>query len=595
MSTPGSVLRAIGSLWFAAVLLVVWLVAMACATVYESANGAERALAEFYHAWWFEVILALLAVNLTAAVLARLPLTRKQIGFVLTHAGIVVTLAGAWVTQELGVNGQLPLVEKETAERFRIPRTNALTLVNRENKKERHLVLDKDTFSGDEVVDSRDDPPSATLGSLRVSVLRYVPNGRFVKQILDDNPRPQTAVEVTLQAGDAASKPSWLLPGESAQIGMLRTTLRPVSTPAELDSLLNPPPDEATEAQGAVVVTHQGQEYHVPFSVQPSAPPIPLGETGYTARVLRYLPHATVGADNKVTSLSDRPENPAVEVEITGPAGSEKRLAFAKFPDFQTMHGKSGAEGLKVTFTAPQDTAARTPIELLASPDGKLYARFNRRGQELVTAELVPGTPVDTPWPGRQLVVTRRFNNARVNWVIEAVDPTAQTRRPAVLLEMASLGESKDVSQMWVQKHSARPVKVDNTQFQIRYEEESVPLGFAVTLNRFHIGEYPGTSRPRSFESSVTIVNPVTGTAENRVISMNNPLKQAGYSLFQSSYDLRGGQRLSVLSVARDPGLPVVFAGYILTTVGMVVVLITRAVERRRIAAAARSVADRVG
>lgn len=67
----GKTLRAIGSLWFAVVLLVLLLVAMACATVFESTRGTEQALAAFYDSWWFELLLALLAVNVLSAVLVR--------------------------------------------------------------------------------------------------------------------------------------------------------------------------------------------------------------------------------------------------------------------------------------------------------------------------------------------------------------------------------------------------------------------------------------------------------------------------------------------------------------------------------------------
>lgn len=92
--------RTVDSLWFAAILLLLTLVAMAYATVYESMHSTERALAEFYGIWWFHGLLALLGVNVLAAMLARYPFHRRQIGFVLTHTAILVVLVGAWVTRE---------------------------------------------------------------------------------------------------------------------------------------------------------------------------------------------------------------------------------------------------------------------------------------------------------------------------------------------------------------------------------------------------------------------------------------------------------------------------------------------------------------
>ena len=39
---------------------------------------------------------------------------------------------------------------------------------------------------------------------------------------------------------------------------------------------------------------------------------VPLGDTGYTVRVLRYLPHARV-EDKTLVNASDRPVNPTIE------------------------------------------------------------------------------------------------------------------------------------------------------------------------------------------------------------------------------------------------------------------------------------------
>ena len=73
ISGPWVFLRVVGSLWFAALLLVLLSVAMACATVFESTHGTERALHIFYRSAWFEGLLALVGLNVLAAVVVRLP------------------------------------------------------------------------------------------------------------------------------------------------------------------------------------------------------------------------------------------------------------------------------------------------------------------------------------------------------------------------------------------------------------------------------------------------------------------------------------------------------------------------------------------
>ncbi|MBU0616981.1 MAG: cytochrome c biogenesis protein ResB, partial [Planctomycetes bacterium] len=104
------------------------------------------------------------------------------------------------------------------------------------------------------------------------------------------------------------------------------------------------------------------------------------------------------------------------------------------------------------------------------------------------------------------------------------------------------------------------------------------------------VGHYPGTQRPRSFESHVSFFDPATGREQSCVISMNQPAKHGSYTLYQSSYRQSArGPAISYLSVSRDPGKPVVFAGYIAMMIGMLLVLWTRIMERRAKAAVAGS------
>ncbi|MHC4611427.1 MAG: cytochrome c biogenesis protein ResB, partial [Planctomycetota bacterium] len=374
--------------------------------------------------------------------------------------------------------------------------------------------------------------------------------------------------------------PVWVVAGQPSALGAMgaKSAFRVVNDPDELDRLLNPPPPEEKPPENVVRVEYQGTAFEYALE-ECTNRAVALGETGYTLRVLRYLPHAIVGPDNKLISASDRPENPAVEVEIVGPDTTEQRLAFAKFPDFQSMHGKQQIEGLQLTFIAGQEAAPDTPVEVLAGPDGKLYGRFSRRGRPAVVRELSVGTPAETPWPGQKLTVLRRFERARVGWLIEPPEEDRRERTPALRLNLAA---AEDSSTMWVQKFRPRPVTVGHTPYEITYADKAVPLGFSLKLNRFRIGQYPGTTRPRSFESHVTIIDSTTGRELDKFISMNNPTKYAGYSLFQSSYNTSGGQRISFLSVARDPGLPIVFAGYIMMMGGMAVVLVTRIFDRKR-------------
>ena len=82
-----------------------------------------------------------------------------------------------------------------------------------------------------------------------------------------------------------------------------------------------------------------------------------------------------MGADNQLTNASDRPANPAIRAEIIGPSGRQTKIAFAKFPDFSSMHGAQGADEVKMTFVATGAIAESSPpVEIFATLDGKLLA-----------------------------------------------------------------------------------------------------------------------------------------------------------------------------------------------------------------------------
>ncbi len=105
------------SLQLAVVLIAVDAGVVAWATFIERSCGAAAAHFAVYDSTWFTTINALLAVNVLCAVVARFPWNRRQTGFVVTHAGILVLLAGCLASQRCGVEAQLPIFEGHAAHR----------------------------------------------------------------------------------------------------------------------------------------------------------------------------------------------------------------------------------------------------------------------------------------------------------------------------------------------------------------------------------------------------------------------------------------------------------------------------------------------
>ena len=113
-----------------------------------------------------------------------------------------------------------------------------------------------------------------------------------------------------------------------------------------------------------------------------------------------------------------------------------------------------------------------------------------------------------------------------------------------------------------------------NSHFFIQEKGEITKeaLPFSLTLDRFEIETYDGSSKPKDYVSYLRLND--GETQRDEVISMNHILRHKHYRFYQSDYDEQGN---SVLDVARDPwGIGVTYAGYALLFVALTAMLIER-------------------
>lgn len=129
-------------------------------------------------------------------------------------------------------------------------------------------------------------------------------------------------------------------------------------------------------------------------------------------------------------------------------------------------------------------------------------------------------------------------------------------------------------NERWLEMGAAAQVLWDQFLFYVQYTKKQVPLGFPITLKRFDISFYEGSTRPKSYESRVT----VDRKSEQILIKMNEPLHHKGFTFYQSSYstDQEGRPVISVLSVNRDPGRWTKYLGCIMLCLGIVLMFYFR-------------------
>ncbi len=104
------------SLKLAVFTLSAMILLFATGTFYESAQGREVAKELIYDSVYMNVLLSLLALNITAVMLDRFPWRKKHIPFLLAHFGILFVIAGAFITRFYGVDGHIRLSPGETGQ-----------------------------------------------------------------------------------------------------------------------------------------------------------------------------------------------------------------------------------------------------------------------------------------------------------------------------------------------------------------------------------------------------------------------------------------------------------------------------------------------
>lgn len=111
--------------------------------------------------------------------------------------------------------------------------------------------------------------------------------------------------------------------------------------------------------------------------------------------------------------------------------------------------------------------------------------------------------------------------------------------------------------------------------YELAYGSRLIELPFYLYLNDFELKRYPGTDKPSSFSSYVTLVDPGQNLEEEHHIYMNNVLDHGGYRFFQSSYD--PDEKGTVLSVNHDAaGTLITYIGYTLLGLGFILNLFSR-------------------
>lgn len=124
---------------------------------------------------------------------------------------------------------------------------------------------------------------------------------------------------------------------------------------------------------------------------------------------------------------------------------------------------------------------------------------------------------------------------------------------------------------LWGGAEHIEPITAAGKRWNIVLRRQRVALPFTVRLDKFTRKMHPRTNTPAEFVSEITKLD--DSVSQSYRISMNEPFRYAGYTLYQSSWGSqdtgRGEQVYSVFSVVKNPADKVPLYACLITTAGL--------------------------
>jgi hypothetical protein len=232
-----------------------------------------------------------------------------------------------------------------------------------------------------------------------------------------------------------------------------------------------------------------------------------------------------------------------------------------------------------------REASGKNNVSFVLAPDGRLRYGLTTKEGQTTTGDVEVGHPIETPWMGMKVTVDRFLERAAVQRSVEPapVPEKDERRQPAVKVHLE--GPAGKTEPEWVAWTEARKVPWAGGPATVAYRAQEVALPFQVRLIKFNSDKYPGSSMAATYESWVRVDDPERGSSEHH-ISMNHPLHYRGYIFFQASF-VEGEPMMSIFSVARSPGLPLVYVGVFLISLGVLWMFYVKPMLARRDAARA--------
>jgi len=297
---------------------------------------------------------------------------------------------------------------------------------------------------------------------------------------------------------------------------------------------------------------------------------LPIGDGGDTLVIEEVAAHAVVREELAETEQGGWP---TLHLQLVHPTLRQEAWLSVESPDASRMDFGPVAFTLARAETLEQAkqllkpaVSGRNEMRFVAGPGDALAWAIVSASGSFAEGDVVLDQPIPTPWMGISISVDRFLPHATRRRVVELAPPPVEEEQQSPAIRAHVEGPGRRSDSFWLAWHDLLQVPYGGGQATLAFRSSELAVPFRVTLLEFRSEKYPGSNRPASYESRVRVEDPERGVSEH-LIAMNRPLHYRGYVFFQSSF-VEGEPMLSIFSVARAPGLPLVYLGTLLISLG---------------------------
>ncbi|WP_435016897.1 cytochrome c biogenesis protein ResB [Tundrisphaera sp. TA3] len=631
-----AIFRFLASLKLAVISLATLAGVLCYATFFNSWHGLTAAQEVIYQSTGFALLLAFLGMNILCAALIRYPWTKRQTGFVITHAGLLIVIFGSWWSAQYADEGQLGMLEGQTSSQL-IRTHKPVILVKAIDP---HTGGETGTFTlpfrpgsfdwpegKTETLSRSEDPFKLTIKKF------YNASGPRWKHVEDPQGAPmiklrpmatppgaREPMDVFATAGQNPDRNHWMVLRPENPVRKIVRDVTPArysfsyaDRPEAMEDFLHPPEDTGKEGVARVRYTDRaGKDRLLDIKVDDAkaGDPIPLSDSDLVASYVRttHTPVTDPRLSEAFGGVLD-----IVEFDVRkGDAPAVKHNGYAGLPMIPNVipgrdnpGGESPQPLIRLDYfyppiVDPQVNRLFGVVEVMGDQDGRLAYRVYERGTpaKLRSSGMLKVGEEVTAFggnPNMPMTMTFRveeyFTKGREDLYYGSVDLPKEKKDnaiSAVLAEMTVDGKTKEV---WLRRSGTfdpdyQTVTFPGGMYEVAFDSDRLDLGFSLKLKDFDVGFDPGTNQASTFRSEVELTDKAA-KIENKPISiyMNHPLDYRNWRFFQSNYvryvdpetRQETGEFQSIFQVAKDPGREMKYAGCIIVVLGAFVQFYMRA------------------